>query len=166
MPMYETIFIVQPDLPEAEADTLSETFKQVVTDGKGELARADGWGKRKLAYVVKKHAEGYFFYLRYEADASVVTELERRLRNSEQVLKYLSVKLDRRATSALDAAEKKAAEKAAIKAQREAERAARQQEEVAAAEQASAAEPTAPAKPDGESAPVKADGEPAPAEAS
>ncbi len=133
MPMYETIFIAQPDLPEADADALSETFQQVVRDSEGNLVKSDRWGKRKLAYPLSKHQEGYFFHLQFEADPAVLTEVERRLRNSEQILKFLSVRLDRRAIAALAAAEKKAAEKAAARAVREAERAARQQQEEAAA---------------------------------
>ena len=103
MPMYETIFIAQPDLPEADADALSETFQQVVRDSEGNLVKSDRWGKRKLAYPLSKHQEGYFFHLQFEADPAVLAEVERRLRNSEQILKFLSVRLDRRAIAALAA---------------------------------------------------------------
>ena len=132
MPMYETIFIAQPDIPEADADALSQTFEKVVQEGEGSLAKADRWGKRKLAYALRKHSEGYFYYFRYDAPAAAVAELERRLRIHEQILKYLSVRLDRKAAEAVVAAEHKAAEKAAARAQREAERASRQQELAAA----------------------------------
>jgi small subunit ribosomal protein S6 len=128
MPMYETIFIAEPGLAEPDAEALGQAFEQVVRDGSGSLVKADRWGKRKLAYAVRKHQEGYFYHLQYDAPAGLVAELERRLRNNEQILKYLSVRLDRRAVEALAAAEKKAAEKAAARAQREAERAARLEE--------------------------------------
>jgi small subunit ribosomal protein S6 len=128
MPTYETIFIAQPGLAEPDADALAQTFEQLVREGEGTVVKADHWGKRKLAYAVQKHQEGYFFYLQYDAAAGVVSELERRLRNNEQVLKYLSVKLDRHAVEALALAEKKAAEKAAARAQLDAERAARLEE--------------------------------------
>ena len=126
MAMYETLFIAQPGLAEPEAETLCQTFEQVVRDGQGTFVKSDRWGKRKLAYPVRKHQEGFFYLFQFEAPTGVVTELERRLRNNEQVLKYLSVRLDRRAVEALAAAEKKAAEKTAARAAREAERAARE----------------------------------------
>jgi small subunit ribosomal protein S6 len=131
MSVYETIFIAEPGLAEADAQALADGFQKVVTDGEGKIQKADAWGKKKLAYAVRKHAEGYYYHLRYEAGPGVVTELERRLRNSEQVLKYLSVRLGREAIAAVEQAEAKAAEKAAARALREAERAARQVPEAA-----------------------------------
>ncbi|MGD8377001.1 MAG: 30S ribosomal protein S6 [Acidobacteriota bacterium] len=134
--MYETVFIAEPGLPEPDADSLAEGFHKVVTEGSGSLKKTDSWGKKKLAYAVRKHEEGYYYHLRYEAPPEAVTELERRLRNHEQILKYLSVRLNREALQAVEIAEQKAAEKAAARAAREAERAARQAEAAAAAEAA------------------------------
>ena len=150
MTMYETIFIAEPGLAEPEAESLAETFQKVVTDGKGSVLKADGWGKKKLAYALRKHQEGYYYHIRYDAPSEVVTELERRLRIHEQVLRYLSVRLTREALQAVEVAEKKASEKAAARAAREAERAARQAEAMAGAESSSEQEKGPP--PQGEAA--------------
>ena len=131
--MYETLYISQPELAEEEAETLGGNFKEVIEDSGGKLVKSACWGKRKLAYSVRKFSEGYYFHLQFEAPPTLLAELERRLRNNEQILKFLSVRLDRRAVTALAAAEKKAAEKAAARAQREAERAQRQKEQEEAA---------------------------------
>ena len=146
MSMYETIFITEPGLPEPDADALAETFQNVLTEGDGSIKKSEGWGKKKLAYAVRKHEEGYYYHLRYDAPADAVMELERRLRNHEQVLKYLSVRLTREALQAVEVAEQKAAEKAAARAAREAERAARQAEAVAAAVEAGVPVPGTPAE--------------------
>ena len=143
MSLYETIFIAEPGLPEPDADSLAESFHAVLTDGEGTITKAEGWGKKKLAYAVRKHQEGYYYHLRYDAPSEAVMELERRLRNHEQILKYLSVRLSREALAAVEVAEQKAAEKAAARAAREAERTARQAE-AAAAENAASEAPTTP----------------------
>jgi small subunit ribosomal protein S6 len=136
MQMYETLYIVQPLLPEEQVEALGKTFEEIVEAGQGNLVKSSCWGKRKLAYPVRKHQEGVYFHLQYEAGPKVVMELERRLRNHEEILKYLSVSLDRIAVEALAAAEKKSEERAAARAAREAERAARQKEMEAAAAKA------------------------------
>ncbi len=144
MQMYETLYIVQPGMPEGDAEALGKTFEDIVVSGEGNLVKTSCWGKRKLAYLVKKHQEGLYFHLQYEAEPPVIAELERRLRNHEEVLKYLSIRLDRTAIKSLAAAEKKAEERAAARAVREAERAARQQEaeDAAAASKPEASEAT------------------------
>jgi small subunit ribosomal protein S6 len=169
MQTYETLYIVQPLLPEEQVEALGKTFAEVVATGQGNLVKSSCWGKRKLAYPVRKHQEGVYFHLQYEAGAEVVAELERRLRNHEEVLKYLSVRLDRIAIEALAAAEKKSEERAAARAAREEERAARQKEMEEAAARAGedspaaqASAPKPPAEPTGgEEAKEKAsEGEP------
>ncbi len=163
MPTYETLYITQPEMAEADAEALGKSFEQLVETGEGTLMKSVAWGKRKLAYLVQKHQEGLYFYLQFDAAPDVVAELERRLRNHEEVLKFLSVRLDRTALATLAAADKKAEERAAARAQREAERAERQklaEEESAAAqakadEAAAAAAAAAPAKAEQE-APVEA----------
>ena len=149
MPTYETLYITQPEMAEADAEALGKSFEELVETGEGTLMKSVAWGKRKLAYLVKKHQEGLYFYLQFDAAPDVVAELERRLRNHEEVLKYLSVRLDRIALETLAAADKKAEERAAARAQREAERAERQKvaEEESAAAQAKADEAAAAEKP-------------------
>ena len=155
MPTYETLYIAQPDMAEADAEALGKSFEELVATGEGTLMKSAAWGKRKLAYLVNKHQEGLYFYLQFDAAPDVVAELERRLRNHEGILKYLSVRLDRIAIETLAAADKKAEERAAARAVREAERAERQklaEEEAAAAQEAAAAAQEATAAKQGEAA--------------
>lgn len=162
MPTYETLYITQPEMAEADAEALSKSFEELVETGEGTLMKSVAWGKRKLAYLVKKHQEGLYFYMQFDVAPDVVAELERRLRNNEEVLKYLSVRLDRIALETLAAADKKAEERAAARAVREAERTERQKvaEEESAAAQAKADEAAAAgaeqSPPDATTAPVQA----------
>jgi len=96
---YETIFILQPNLPEDEAETLTKTFEGILTEHKATISKSERWGKKRLAYRVKNHWEGYYIFLEYLSEPAVVTELERRLRIHEHVLKWLSVRKDPRAAA-------------------------------------------------------------------
>lgn len=93
MRKYETIFILQPDLSEADLKLVTDKVEDVVASGKGALLRLDDWGIRKLAYPIRKHPRGRYFYMRFDAGAKLVAELERRLRLDEKVLRYLSVNI-------------------------------------------------------------------------
>lgn len=109
MQKYETIYIVQPDLAEDDVKALNEKLLDVIATGKGELKRLEDWGSRKLAYLVKKFNRGRYYYLRFDGNAAVIAELERRLRLDDRVLRYQSVKLEKEAEAPAPAAEKKPA---------------------------------------------------------
>jgi small subunit ribosomal protein S6 len=94
MRMYETIYIVQPDLGEEEIKTLSTKVQDVVANMNGEFKRLEDWGTRKLAYPINKNPRGRYFYLRFDGDSALIAELERRLRLDDKVIRYQSVKLD------------------------------------------------------------------------
>jgi small subunit ribosomal protein S6 len=94
---YEIMFIVRPDVEEAEIDKLIETFTGYITDGGGSVtnSRADQkMGRRRLAYTVNKFNDGFYVLLVVEAPASLISEIERRLRVSEPVIKFLTVRMD------------------------------------------------------------------------
>jgi len=91
---YEIMFIVRPDVEEAEQDKLIETFSGYVTSGGGTIKSTEKMGRRRLAYPVKKFNDGIYVLLIVEAPASLVGELERRLRVSEPVIKFLTVRMD------------------------------------------------------------------------
>ena len=93
MRKYETIIILQPDLGEDDISVVTGKIQDVVTSYKGELFRLDDWGIRKLAYSIKKCARGRYYYVRYDGDAALIAELERRLRLDEKVLRYQSVNI-------------------------------------------------------------------------
>ena len=94
MRMYETIYIVQPDLGEEEIKTLSAKVQDVVANMNGDFKRLEDWGTRKLAYPINKNPRGRYFYLRFDGDSALIAELERRLRLDDKVIRYQSVKLD------------------------------------------------------------------------
>ena len=91
---YEVMFIVRPDVEEAELDKLIETFSGYVTTGGGTVKSTEKMGRRRLAYTVKKFNDGFYILLIVEAPASLISEIERRLRVSEQVIKFITVRTD------------------------------------------------------------------------
>ncbi len=88
------MFIVRPDVDEAELDKLIETFSGYVTTGGGTIRSTEKMGRRRLAYTVNKFNDGFYLLLIIEAPASLISELERRLRVSEQVIKFITVRTD------------------------------------------------------------------------
>ena len=91
---YEIMFIVRPDVEEAELDKLIETFSGYITTGGGAVKTTEKMGRRRLAYTVKKFNDGFYVLLIVEAPASLISEIERRLRVSEQVIKFITVRMD------------------------------------------------------------------------
>jgi small subunit ribosomal protein S6 len=91
---YEIMFIVRPDIQDEELDKLIAGFEANVTNGGGTVKQTEKLGRRKLAYLVKKFNDGNYVLLTILADGSLVGELERRLRVSEPVIKFLSVRMD------------------------------------------------------------------------
>lgn len=92
--MYETIYIVQPDLADDELKGLTAKVQEIVTGMKGDLKKLDDWGMRKLSYPIEKFTRGRYFYLRFDGDAPLIAELERKLRLDDKVIRYQSVKLE------------------------------------------------------------------------
>lgn len=91
---YEVMFILRPDMEAEEADKLIAGFETTITKGNGKLVSSEKLGNRKLAYTVKKFNEGNYNLLTVEADGSLVAELERRLRVTEPVIKFITVRMD------------------------------------------------------------------------
>jgi len=91
---YEIMFIVGPDVEEADLDKLIEGFQKNVTDGGGEVKSTEKMGRRRLAYTVRKFNDGFYVLLTIVAVGSLITEIERRLRVSEQVIKFITVRMD------------------------------------------------------------------------
>jgi small subunit ribosomal protein S6 len=91
---YEIMFIVRPDVEEAELDKLIEGFSANVTAGGGEVKSVEKMGRRRLAYTVRKFNDGFYVLMNVAAQGSLITEIERRLRVSEQVIKFITVRMD------------------------------------------------------------------------
>lgn len=94
MRTYEVIFVVRPELPEAEVDSLTEQMQQGVAGAGGQVTKAEKWGKRPLAYRVKGYREGYYVYFELTGTGEILRELERRLKVAEPVIKLLSIRVD------------------------------------------------------------------------
>src|SRR3977135_2548201 len=92
--IYEELFIVKPDAPDEEVDAFVETLKTQLTTAGATVDKIDKWGKRRLAYRVDKYREGTNVLLQVTAEPDSVKELERRLRVSDVVLKFLTVRID------------------------------------------------------------------------
>ena len=91
---YEIMFIVRPDVEEADLDKLIEGFSANVTNGGGEIKSVEKMGRRRLAYTVRKFNDGFYVLLTIVAAGSLIAEIERRLRVSEQVIKFITVRMD------------------------------------------------------------------------
>jgi small subunit ribosomal protein S6 len=132
---YELMFIVRPDMTEEDLDKLISTLQSVVPPSGGTVVRVDKMGKRRLAYTVRRFHDGLYVLMVVEGGGPVIHELERRLRVTEPVIKFLTVRVDE---------EQKRLAK--VKALRDARKKVSAQPPAAPAE-APAAAPAAPAAP-------------------
>ena len=91
---YELMFIVRPDMADEDLDKLISNLESTVTSASGTVKSVERMGKRRLAYTVRKFREGLYVLLKIEGAGNVVHELERRLRVTEPVIKFLTVRID------------------------------------------------------------------------
>jgi len=91
---YELMFIVRPDMTDEDLDKLVSTLGTAVTTSNGTVKSVEKMGKRRLAYTVRKFHEGVYVLLTVEGGGTVMHELERRLRVTEPVIKFLTVRID------------------------------------------------------------------------
>lgn len=96
MRKYETFFIVDPDLPDEMNSVVDTKVQSVVTANGGEVLIYTPWGKRKLAYPIRKRTRGLYVLMEYSGGPDMVAELERNLRIDERILKFITVKLEDR----------------------------------------------------------------------
>jgi small subunit ribosomal protein S6 len=94
MRIYEELFIVKPDAPDEEVDQFVEQLRTQLTNAGATVDKIDKWGKRRLAYRVDKYREGAYVLFQFTAGPEMVKEFERRLRVSDIVLKFLTVRID------------------------------------------------------------------------
>jgi small subunit ribosomal protein S6 len=90
---YETIFILRPDMANDAISAVNTKVRGVVEAGGGKLLKIENWGRRKLAYEVKKQLKGIYLFWRYLGNAGLVEEVERNLRLTDSVIRYYSVKV-------------------------------------------------------------------------
>lgn len=89
---YETLYLLNPDLSEEERTAISEKLQQIIIGGHGEIVKIDPWPLQKLAYRVQKQTQGYYVLMEYGASAESISELTRRLRLDEGVMKFATTK--------------------------------------------------------------------------
>jgi small subunit ribosomal protein S6 len=94
MRVYEELFIVKPDTAEEEVDGFVDQLKTLITAAKGNIDKVDNWGVRKLAYRVSKYAEGRYILIQFSSSPESVKEIERRLRVTDMVIKFITVRID------------------------------------------------------------------------
>jgi small subunit ribosomal protein S6 len=97
MEQYETGFLLAPNLSEEETEKLIGQMAEVVSLKEGRLVRQERWGKRRLAYSIKRFSEAFYVFFHYEGRADIPVELERRFKQSDAVLRYLTLKKDAKA---------------------------------------------------------------------
>ena len=95
MRRYETIFIADPDLQDEARKNLFKKFTNLLTQTGGLLVKIEDWGNRKLAYEIKKKSRGYYLCLTYGGDGDIVKELERNLRLDENIMKFMTILVEK-----------------------------------------------------------------------
>lgn len=94
MPLYENVFIARQDISGAQVDALADGFTQLITENGGAVKKREYWGLRNLAYRMKKNRKGHYVLFNLDAPASAIVELERTMRINEDVLRYLTIRVD------------------------------------------------------------------------
>ena len=108
---YELIYILNPKLTEEEAEKKAAELKSMVGSKAETIVREDFWGKKKLAYPIKKHDNGYYVLIEFKADTQKVAEIDKDLRPRESVIRFLVTRIDEKMEAARKAAMKRQAER-------------------------------------------------------
>lgn len=94
MPFYETVFIARQDLSDAQVKAITESCEKIIKDAKGKVVKTENWGLRTLAYKIEKNKKGYYVLIESDVAAPAMLEMERTLRLNEEVLRYMTIRLD------------------------------------------------------------------------
>ena len=94
MALYEHVFLARQDLAQAQVDALAEAATKIVEDNQGKVVKTETWGLRSLAYKIAKNRKAHYVMLEIDAPAGVVAELERQTQINEDVIRYLTIKVD------------------------------------------------------------------------
>jgi small subunit ribosomal protein S6 len=95
MHTYESIFIINPNQTDEETAAVIKKMQDVVTNQGGEMIKFEDWGKKKLAYEIKKQKRGHYAFFQFNAKPAVISELERTYKMTDSVIKFLTVKLEK-----------------------------------------------------------------------
>ncbi len=94
MPLYESVFIARQDISSQQVEGLTENFGKIIADNGGEIAKSEYWGLRNLAYRIKKNRKGHYVLFNIDAPPAAIQEFERNMRISEDVLRYLTIRVE------------------------------------------------------------------------
>ena len=98
MPLYEHVFLARQDLSQSQVDTLAATATEIVEANEGKVTKTETWGLKNLAYKIKRNRKAHFVMLNIEAPAGVVAELERQTLINEDVIRFLTIRVDEHET--------------------------------------------------------------------
>lgn len=101
MALYETTMILRPDLANSDVEKISGSFEDVVNSG-GKLLKKELWGLRDLSYKINKSKKGHYVHLGFEANSATVAELKRKLKISEDVIRDLTIRVEKISDDAAD----------------------------------------------------------------
>jgi small subunit ribosomal protein S6 len=91
---YETVFIARQDITANQVDTLAQSYNKIIKDSGGQVAKTELCGLRNLAYAIKKNKKGHYVLLNYSADAATVNDFENKMRLNEDILRYLTIRVE------------------------------------------------------------------------
>jgi small subunit ribosomal protein S6 len=94
MPLYEHVFLARQDLAQAQVDALAETATSIIETNGGKVVRTETWGLRNIAYRIQKNRKAHYVALDFEAPGPVVAELERQTQINEDVIRYVTIRVD------------------------------------------------------------------------
>ncbi|MDE2618847.1 MAG: 30S ribosomal protein S6 [Sphingomonadales bacterium] len=94
MPLYEHVFLARQDLSQSQVDALAATATEIVESNGGKVTKTETWGLKSLAYKIKRNRKAHFVLLNVEAPAGVIAELERQTQINEDVIRYMSVRVE------------------------------------------------------------------------
>jgi len=95
VPYYESVFIARPDISPAQVESLAESMSNIVVEGGGKVVQTEYWGLKSLAYRIKKNRRGHYAMLALDAPFDAVKEYERNMRLNEDVLRLMTIKVDK-----------------------------------------------------------------------
>ena len=94
MPLYESVYIARPDISATQVEALTADWTQILEENGGKVTKDEYWGLKSLAYRIKKNRKGHYSLMNIDAPAAALTELERNMRLNEDVLRYMSIRVD------------------------------------------------------------------------
>jgi small subunit ribosomal protein S6 len=94
MALYESVFIARQDVSSSQVDGIADTLQKVIEDNGGQVAKREYWGLRNLAYKIKKNRKGHYALFNIDAPADALREYERTMKLNEDILRYMTIKVD------------------------------------------------------------------------